>query len=247
MTTEASWAYTRNPFVTTLLSYKKMDMMATDHHDKLKNNLGDPEIDNLYHTHFLPAYAAFKDAYTQVGVTQSRYGLRTDNFTQLVSLLGTDKIDDWDIQIQATSGGQFRKNTNNYKMLFPNGRSAYQSEAYEQRILTLSELSTSLGDFPVLATIKTDVDNFLMQIRAARTEQQGFENQLSIDRSTLDNARSNLALAMHKVLGFLIYKYTDNPKRIEDFFELAYIRQTTYDTSGNEEGGTVNEDEPIFN
>lgn len=246
MISESSWVYTRNPFSSSLLSYKKLDMMATDHHDKLKNNLNDPEISDLYTVHFLPVYTRFKDAYKQVGLTQSRYSLRTDAFTDLLSQLATDKIDDWDIQIQATAGGQFRKNTNNYKMLFPDGRTAYQTEAYEQRILTLAQLNDALGDFPALSTIKSDVQLFLDKLRDARTEQQGFENQLAMDRNILDNAKNELALTMHKVLGFLLYKYTDNPKRIEDFYELAYIRQTTYEGNDNNTNSTVNEEEVPF-
>ena len=245
MTSESSWVYTRNPFATSLLSYKKLDMMATDHHDKLRNNINDPELSDLYNVHFLPAYTAFKNAYMQVGVTQSRYGLRTDTFTNLLGQLGTDKIDDWDIQIQATTGGQFRKNTNYHKMLFPDGRAAFQTEAYEQRILTLAKLNDALGDFPILATIKNDVQNFLDQLRAARTEQQGFENQLSIGRNILDNAKSNLALAMHKVLSFLMYKYTDNPKQVENFFDLSYLRQTNYDNSESPNNNKVSEDMPV--
>jgi hypothetical protein len=242
MNLESSWAYTANPFSVGHLSYKKMDMLITDTHDSLLNNVSDPDISNLYNNLFLPAYNDFKRAYARISTTQSRYGLRTDTFEILMQELGTTKIDEWDIQIQATSGGLFKKTTPNYKMLFSNGRASFQSGSYEQRILAVTSFKDILTDFPVLAAIQTDVDGFLAQLKTARTEQQGYENELSNHRNELELANNALALVLHRILGFLIYKYADNPRKIEDFFELQYLRQSSSNSSTNNAVSKVKED-----
>ena len=62
MAVQSTWFYLQNPFDnTTKQSFKKMNLIATDLHDKLFNNLTDPFIADLYNNYFLAPYQDFKE------------------------------------------------------------------------------------------------------------------------------------------------------------------------------------------
>ena len=83
------WSYLQNPFENrTKNSTKRMDIIATDHFNKLmiyKNT--DKALLNLYNE-FISIYQAFKKNYTQLNIITMLYKENTKNFIWRVNFNG---------------------------------------------------------------------------------------------------------------------------------------------------------------
>ncbi len=226
---ETTYRHLINPFdVVTRTSFKLMKLIATDHRDKLLNpSIIDADITDLYNNVIKPPFDNFILTYSTVLAEIGRYGRRTREFETLIKRLSTDKIELWDIQIQNV----YRRDSPEYHELLPNYRTPFQSSTYDNRIAAVLALSMTLGDFVSLAAIKADVDAFHNDLITLRSEQQGFEGNLAQTRTTLEEQRVALAVALHRSFSFLIYKYSSNAERVAGFFELHYLR--SYEGSGN--------------
>lgn len=221
---KSNWSYLSNVFDNaTQGSYKKLDLLATDHHDKLLRDNSNTEIVSIYQTIFKPAYDKFKDAYANVLTTTARYSGRTLNAEALWQQL-RQNVGEWSFAVEATANGMFRKNTINYATIFPNGYAPFQTAAYEQRLRALKSLIDIMSDYPQLATIVTEINIFYQNILNTRTEQQGFEFALQQARDRLDVTRKELVTAMHRVFGFLIYMYAPETNAIDNYYDLTLLR-----------------------
>jgi hypothetical protein len=228
------YRYLNNPFDTvTRSSYKRMNLMATDHRDKLlRVAVAGTPFAMLYNDYFKAPYEAFTAAYVEVVSLAGRYARRTRQIEQTFLQLSSDKIEQWDIQVQML----FRRGTPEYRQLFPDFRVPFQSGSYDARILMLLVLSENLSDFPNLVALRADVDAFTSHLQQLRSEQQGFEGQLSQARTILEEKRIALAMAMHQVFGYLIFMYAQNTNKVADFYELKYLRSITSNFNSGEEG-----------
>jgi hypothetical protein len=227
MIQKSAWSFLSNVFDnSTRGSLKKMDLLATDHHDKLLANIADPDIDALYNNYLLGNYTNFKTNYANVLATEARYSGRTEATEGFWTAL-RQNIDDWSFAIEATPGGAFRRGKVNYNTLFPNGYAPFQNGGYEQRLRAVKSLIDVMGDYPALNTVRTTINGFYQQVLAMRTEQQGFENALATARTNAEEARQNLANAMHRVSGMLIFKYAPDTARIDNFYDLSLLRTIT--------------------
>ena len=229
---EITWSYLQNPFDNvTKHSFKKMNILATDHHDKLANHLNDNFIADLYHQHFLDAYTKFKDAYAASIANVASYRGRTQMIEKLIAQLSNEKIKQWDIWIQNV----YLEGTPEYSILMNQGRKPYQSGSYEARIMAVKVLSNLLKDFPLLNNVLTDVNNFYDTILKARSLQQGKENDEQILSMQLEEARKELAKAMQVVFAGLMFHYHQNIAFVETFYELKYLRATPSNSNANNE------------
>ncbi len=221
---QSTWYALRNTFDSvTKSSLKRMLIMSTDHHDKLLVESGnDPQIAQLYQL-FLPAYQAFKQAYTNTFQKDALYQGNTLIVENLFAELSSQKIRQWDIWIQNV----YLDNTPQYLMLLPNGRSPFQSGSYESRINAIISLEGNLSNFPTLANVLTDVSNFRQQMVQARTTQQGAEKSNADTVKAVEEARVELAQVMQGVWGGLILRYFKNIAQVETFYELKYLRSSS--------------------
>lgn len=218
MTTD--WFFLNNVFDnSTKNSVKKMNILATDHHDKLLNNVSNPDIQFLYNR-FLPIYQDFKAHYQSVIATTGMY----EGHTQIVEAafleLSSTKIKQWDIQIQGT----YLEGTPEYTMLLPNMRKPFQSGGYESRIREVRALALRLQNFPALSATQQDVTLYADKLEQARTTQQGFEKAKQDNSALLEEKRLKLAKMMHANFGRLIDIYIDNLAYVENYYELQYLR-----------------------
>lgn len=220
---QSIWSYLRNPFDSaTRNSFRLMLIMSKDHLDKLGGNISDPDI-AMIHTFVKTAYDNFMQAFNNVQLNSSSYRSKTMLMENFLSELSSKKIKQWDIQIQ----GYYLDDTPEYADILPNNRGAYQKGAYDERINAVNILAQKLLNYPVLANVQADVQNFFTQMINARTVQQGFEYQDSQLRKEVETMRVSLATAMQKSFAYLLYKYVDNVQQVESFFELQYIRTST--------------------
>jgi hypothetical protein len=224
---KSTWSQTSNVFENvTRYSYKKMDLLATDHHDKLLNNTADAAIQDLYNTVFIAPFTDFKTAYTAVLTTEARYSNKTMQAEMLWKAL-SENISEWAFLVESVGGTDFRRNTINYKLLFAQGFAPFQNGAYEQRMRALTSFIVLLNDFTALDTVTATVTAFHQQLLAARSDQQGFENELAKARTLVDATRTELADTMQRVFGYLLYKYAPNTAAIDDFYDLTLLKAST--------------------
>lgn len=214
------WSYLRNVFDNvTDSNFKRMQSLSRDHNDKLfANSATNPDINNLYLL-MNPAYIDFSNKFVAVNSNFGAYKSATKTFEGIISDLNK-KIKTWDIQIQNV----YADDTAEYTLLLPSGRKPFQSGTYEQRYSALSTLASSLGGFPLLATILTDVQAFALQFNTARTAQQVCELKDTQFRVALEESRERLAVVMHRIFGMLIFLYSDTPAIIESYYELQYLK-----------------------
>ncbi len=223
MAQEVNWSYLRNPFDNrTKGNFKRMMLMARDHHDKLlKASTTQPDIATMYAI-FEPAYTAFNTALRSKHISDSMRQTKTMQIVEAFELLRT-KVEEWDIRISFL----YRPTTPEYKLLMGGGRTSFYMGSYEGQLATVSELSQKLAAFTNLADVKTDVDAWFADTDALRTAQQGEEGSLQRWQKEVERARVTLANKMHFILGSLIAKYHEDPIEVENFYELKYLQRST--------------------
>lgn len=204
-------------------SFKKLDILATDHNDKLRSNTANPSIVSVYTTVFKPAYDAFKLAYTGLLTAESRYSGRTRNTEALWEELRKN-ADEWSFAIEATPGGAFRRGKINYQTIFPNGYAPLQTGSYEQRMRALKSMIDVATPYSDLTTVITDMETFYTTLFNARTEQQGYEFTLAQVRNNVETTRENLVIAMQRVASFLIYTFSPDIDVVEAYYDISMLR-----------------------
>ena len=220
---EITWSYLHNPFENqTKSSFKKMNVLATDHHDKLSNHLDDPFIADLYHQEFIPAYKYFKETYTSAHANVGKYRKHTQIVEALFAKLSAEKVKKWDILIQV----EYMEGTPEYAGLMTNGRKSFQSGSYESRIMAIKTLLNNLSEYSILANVMHDVQTFYNELLSARNAQQQKENDEAFLSIQLEDARKALAKAMYAVFTGLLYKFRNNVAIVETFYELKYLRNS---------------------
>lgn len=218
-----TWSYLSNVFNNvSRRNLRLMFMLVKDHLDKLAKNIGDPDIANL-HSMVNTDYNKFLAAMNAVQSNSFTYQMHTKIVQDMLVELSNLKARQWDIAIQ----GVYLDNTPQYLDLMANGRSPFQKGSYDEKINAILVLANKLGNYPALATLQTSVQAYYDQIVAARSTQQGVEYDDTNLRKLLEKQRLILATTLHKVFGFLIYKYGDDVSLVESYYELRYLRDTS--------------------
>lgn len=219
------WSYVFNPFMgLSGRNTKQFYFFARDHRDKLANRAGDVDIAPLY-SRIQPVFDAFEARYIAVDTNTGGYRTRTATIENLMLELNT-KVRRWDIGVQNI----YEETTPEYQGIFTERRAPFHTGAYDDRIRAVETLLQRMAGYPLLATIATDVQTFYAQINAARTAQQGFENNDQLFRRLLLADSQRLAAEMHYVFGALIMKHYLQPDLIETYYELKYLRTGTQNT-----------------
>ena len=225
--TDSTLSLLRNTFNNvTKNNYKRMLLMARDHHDKLKGFATTDAMVNTLYQQFLPTYTSFILIYDKVNSNYAMYQGYTKQFEGYMEELRSTLIRKWDTLIQV----EYDQPTAQYTMLLPNGRSAFQTGAYELRLSAVNQLYNNLVTInnPNLANLITTIDTWRMAAQAARTQQQYIEAEDKNLRQQLENARAELAVEMYGVFFGLAAYYYKTPNKVENFYELKYLQAPTY-------------------
>lgn len=226
------WSALRNPFENvTRHSFKIMNLIATDHHDKLKAAAAqDAGLFPLYRE-YEPTYAQFQEVFTSATTNITKYRASTRKVETLFDEITSTKARHWDVTIQY----HYPSETLDYMGIMPDGKEPFQKGGYEMRIKELKSLSERLDDYPILAATRAEIDRYVSDLIAARTRQQGLEllkKQLS---GKLEAARRELSVALHGALAYLTYYYKNDVSIVEQFYELQYLRTETKPVKEEEE------------
>ena len=220
MTVLTRWSYLNNPFDnSTKRNTKRMKSLATDHITKLKKGATNDSVIQELYDYILPAYEAFTKHYTRRTTIEARYQMETQRFANAMALLMSKKIKRW----EALSLLTYDDTTPEYNMIFPNGREPFRVGTYDDRISQTSSLAERLSMFSDLADLQTEVADYANDLFKLRDIQQGFEKDLADIRDTLEQSRFELAKKMHAVFGRLIFRYIDDLRLAENYYELQYL------------------------
>ena len=204
-----------------------MNKVATDHLAKLSAKLGPVNAQDAdiaaCHGRLTTAMAGFSKAWSVWQNLDATYGGRTDVLEGLIGQLSSKLIRQWDIGIQ----NNFLDDTPEYAEILPGGRGPFQSGAIEDRVQAVKTLGERLGKFAQLATVQTAVTTFHASLKAARDTQKGQEGARGTASNDAETAREALAAVLYANVGRLMEKHSTEPHRIEDYFDLSLIRQTS--------------------
>lgn len=203
-------------------NHKRMIMAATDHFDKLgKMASQDAQVNAIYQT-ALPFFQTYISRYQQLTTNYNLYQGQTQLFEEKIVELRSTLIRKWDVIIQY----EYDEISAQYKMLLPNGRSPFQTGAYELRINAVSSLlgSVQAMNNPNFAHLTQQITTWIQQAKQLRTEQQGTESLDATLRQNLEDDRKALANAMQLVLFQLCVYYHTNLQQVETFYEWKYFK-----------------------
>lgn len=227
------WIFVQNPFMNvTATNYSLAVIISTYTDSALYAAKADATILSLYNTYHplhLALTSAYNDWLTQEGTQKGS----TLNLTQLLAQ-STEKINDWDLAVQML----YRKDTPQYRTIFPNGHAPYNTGTQTHRIAAVKALSNHLTSIAALATTKTAVDAYYTDLDAANTAQKGHKTSTNTASTAVEAARIAACKGLYATLGGLMQKYNAQPEKVADFMDLENIRtgiQT--DFTGHTMGG----------
>jgi hypothetical protein len=219
-------------------SKKKMLLIALDHDSRLEAGSDDPDIEEIYNlTH--PDVLNYQTLMAQWESGKGIGKSRTRTWEELLDDIQESTLDIWEGKVT----NFFPKNTPTYLAIFPNGRTAITNGKYEERLLALDAFSLTLGNYVQLASLKTEVDAKITEIKAARNQQRVQYGKVSMKSNEVEQARVALADLFDNNLCKLKIKYRKNLSIVENYFDLSLLRKNVTDddfqfqTTGTVEAG----------
>jgi hypothetical protein len=198
---------------------KLMVIFAVDHKTKLSASK-DADVLRLLED-FLPVITFFLLQYDSRISAKAARKSATAAIKALLTDLKKNKVPAWDVKIQTI----YPKKTPGYIALLPQGRKGLNTGGMEKRISELTAFIDNCGNNADLAQIKTEAQAALTAITAARDLQQSKEGLITELAVKVEEGRISLANYIYRNLGFLMYKFFDNPSMIEAYFEFSLLRQ----------------------
>lgn len=189
----------------------------------LKKQMDDNPTDADYallYNRYHPLHLNLTASYNRWKNSQGTRGGDTLNIDQLLLTL-IDNIDTWDIAIQGT----FKKNTPQYKKLFPFGRYPFNSGSKDTKVMAVNTLGLALDAYPALAWLKLEVDAFYIVLDSARDVQEGAKGGTKNLSKLVEVDRKKTMTMLYGTLGFLMNKFMNNVSLIAPFFDLSLLRR----------------------
>lgn len=222
------WRYLINTFlVNTIGNFKKTLTLITDHLAKLQSQNSDAQILAMYNT-FLPLQESFDNLYAQWQQVTGTYEGKTQGFKVRLKHFSVEQINVW----RGTVFNIFPENSPTAKEIFYDDRKPFQKGTYEQRVNAFKTLGDKLAEYttyPALVALSTEVLSAHNELKSLREAQQNKEGASAILSAGLETARVIVCQEMYSNLGLLMSKYKQDPKIVEQYFDLSLLRKTGED------------------
>ncbi len=220
------WSRAQN-FIDTVTdgSYKLADEIFKSHYQLLNGGAGNATIAAML-TYFDPFYAAYSNAYVGWLALRGQGTGNTQTLVELIDELSSSRIRKWDVAIQ----GVYEQGTPQYQSLLPARRSPFQQGGIETRFSAVQALIAAIGTDAALASLKTQIEDFLTTMENARNNQVGGVAGVNIASGAIDLARDNAAQAMFKNYGSCVVLYYQTPEQIANFFPVALLQSKEQNT-----------------
>lgn len=136
--------------------------------------------------------------------------------------LSNEKINGWDASIQVV----YPKGSARYNTMLGDGHAPFQKGTQSEKIEAIASLSTNIGADVALAAVKTDVDNFIIEINGAYDTQKSSIDNTGTKSDALEISRLAMCGAQYNDLGGLmtINNTAGHPELTGDYFDLLSIR-----------------------
>jgi hypothetical protein len=216
------WVYFRNPFLKQALSLFNQRASARHTLDMLDaERSGDPVLEGLY-VKLMPVLQTFEAKFiTREDGKDISLGATIDFNNKMVDLRKTSRK--WEQKIVLV----FDVDTSEYKILFPNGRSALYTGKIAERLDRIIGLHNKLLLYPALAQVAEDVELFHSELAALQTAKVLQANGITGVSLELQQAAQTLGITMFSIYGSLVAKYAAMPYILEHFFLTSVLRTKT--------------------
>ena len=216
---ERPWIFLTNTFeVRTRKSNRKMLSLVTDTHAKLKAELADPEILQMFNL-LDPAYDSYRQICINYDVAKGDYRGDTLAFKNLINGMSVE-VRKWESAVRAV----YVEDSAEEAAIFPHKRNPFLKSTYESRLSAIGTLAEQLAGIPALSAAHVMVQSFYNQALSTRLAQQEEEGDLAKQSDLRENQRVVVAKALYGVLGLLMCKYRENPEEIDRYFDLSLLR-----------------------
>lgn len=216
------WVYFRNPFLKQSLSLFNQRASARHTMEMLNaERSGDPVLESLF-VKLNPVLQDFESKFTtREDGKDISLGATLDFNNKMVDLRKISRK--WEQKIVLV----FDVDTSEYKILFPNGRSALYTGKIAERLDRINGLHNKLLLYPALSVVAEEVETFyseILALQAAKISQYNGVTGVSLE---LQQAARELGITMFSIYGSLVAKYAATPETIEHFFLMTVLRVKT--------------------
>lgn len=222
---KSEWSPLSNMFDNvTKKSKKKMRLIINRHVLKLAAASADPEIQAIYDI-TNPKKIEYNLLMTEWESSKGIGKGDTKIWEKHLDEINETVLNEWEGQVTY----RYPKDTPTYIAIFPGGRMAITSGAYDDRLAALDAFSHTLDSYPLLATLKTAVDLKVDAVHTARDQQQSQYDKVGFKSTALEDLRFELAEILDDNLCKLKIKYRKNLKMVENFYDLSLLRKNVSD------------------
>lgn len=220
-----TWLFFSNTFdVNTRKLPGRMLKIGNDHDSRLSAEKADPDILELWNV-FNPLILVFRTLFSLWKSSISNRMSATLKFNKLLSLLSGEWIRAWEGKVFY----HYPEGTPESMAIFPNKRSPFQIDNYEERIQNVQTLADSMKPYEPLAEVVRGVEAKYALLLAARDEQKQAMQTEAMQYSQLEALRLQLAKNLYRNLAILMAKYFEEPTQGERFFNESLIRRPSSD------------------
>ncbi len=220
------WLYLVNTFdVNTKNSYVKMLRIANDHDTRLEAAKDDPDILKLY-TPFHAALLVFRSLMAQWVSGKGVGKGRTQSWQESLDEMSSKWINVWEGLVHAT----YPRGTAEATAIFPQYKAPFQTAPYDERMVAVEALHTTLQVYPALEGVAREVEAKLALLTEARQAQKQQLGKTGLSSSKLEEQRLILANLLDDNLCALKIRYRSNPGMVENFFDLGFLRKALNDS-----------------
>jgi hypothetical protein len=225
---EKLWSPLHNVFDNaTKKSKAKMLLISNDHEYRLAAAKDDPTILELYNQ-YQPEAASYRNLMAQWDSSKGIGKSRTMSWEDKLDNIAATIFNVWEGKVYSV----YPKGTPEALAIFPNGKTAFISGKYEERLVLFDALLITLAEFPPLAELRTDIAKEIEGIKLLRQQQQEQFGKISINSGRVEEQRKLLADLLDDDLCRLKIKYRKNLPMVEKFYDLALLRRTINDSDG---------------
>jgi hypothetical protein len=214
-----NWNTLGNIFeVKTRKSFKKAFILSERHYYALQGQHSDAYVANVFNG-FANSFDNFHQAYNRWNVhTNLSIGAVGDLNETLLTI--NPKLKEWEGQIFS----KYPEGTENATAIFPRKRSPFYKGAYKVRIESIHVLATTLQQFPLLAAVKSDVENFYALLDGKLQHKIGLHALVQKYSTELEKQRKAVTTAMYGNLGLLMFHYRERTPMLKVYFDMGLLK-----------------------
>jgi hypothetical protein len=211
-----------NPFLIATENSFKNALILCQHHDNALAVAAktDPEIASIYNVFHLLC-EDYTTKYHALGQQENTQVSKTVTINQLLTLLSSTKIREWDQKIQDV----YPLKSAGYQALLPGRRGPFQSGTKLDRLSAMQILDDSLTSETALTDVKTDVASFNTQLKAANTTQKTNIKGTQTKSNELEASRIAMCVGLLGDWGLLTHKFAATPEKVIPFYDMDILNR----------------------